>query len=202
MLFGVVLISCSKDYGENTIEFNGAFEAQKSTKAQSIIEKEEKTFSIKHYDNFDENDLKQMIENIEFFSTLKYPIKNLESFHEFLNEFIDPAMSKSFKRSFTTSDFPINKTQDAFKIYYDRNPLFGYVRTYFPKLPSLSPTLPNFDFNQPGACEIYKRDFSPVAANCGCETYVAALRGGSNNWQAILQGLYAARYYERNMRCR
>lgn len=195
MAYVLVFTSCAKEFETSPNDLSSPVETQDLVKGKSTMNNLEK-----EVDEIDMYEMKEMLRSIDILSALEYPIKDWHTFKNAVWHFKDPTILEIFEKSISEKDFPLSTLQAAFEVHYSRHPSFTIARPIFPKLPSLGPELPVF-VDQPSACEIFQRDFSPEAARCGCSVYAQTLRSTRNNWQAILAGIFAARRFERTGEC-
>ena len=189
------LTSCSKKNYEVPYEEPATEQQLQSVSSKSSLKMESMKVTS------EDKELKNIFSSIEMLTKIKYPIKSEKQLYYALSEFDNLELSKAILNDFSKGDFPIWKSEEALGIHYDQNALYDWVRPIFPKLPELSPELPDLPRNEPGACDIYHRDFPTEAANCACEVYINSIRGGHNRLQAIIAGIFAARRFMRTGEC-
>ncbi len=190
------LTSCSKKNYEVPYEEPATEQQMKAVSSKSSVKME----SVKV--TSEEKELKHIIYSIAMLTKIKYPIKSEKQLYYALSEFDNLELSKAVLNDFSKGDFPIWKPEEALGIHYNQNALYDWVRPIFPKLPELTPELPDLPRNEPSACTIYHREFPTGAANCACEVYINSIRGGHNRFQAIIAGIFAARHFMRTGECR
>ncbi len=136
------------------------------------------------------NTPKQLRNNMEALSTLKYPIQDKYSF-ECALESCDEDSKIALSGAFRAVDFPLATMESGLEKFIDR----------FQPFPFPIPRIPDFRFElpdrreTPSACEVINDAYPGPAGNCGCRAFVQALRNGSNQWQAIIIGIGAARSF-------
>ena len=137
------------------------------------------------------NSPEQAINSMEVLAKLKYPLSDKYAFECALEAVNDEATKVLLLTSFSANDFPMLSAESGLEKFIVKFQPFPFPIPLAP-LPPIE--LPDFRAT-PSACEIYRADFSPEAADCGCRAYAEALRQGFNHLQATLIGLFAARRY-------
>lgn len=142
---------------------------------------------------------KDLVEGLNVLSALKFPIPDKRSFEEGLNEAKkDDKTVKRLIQSFTVQDFPILSTENAFEKFSARFQIPNFPILRPPLIPGYN--LPDFR-ERPSPCEVFSQSFTGMPADCACRAYQQALRGGLNEYQAIVIGVFAGQRAQRTGRC-
>ncbi len=147
----------------------------------------------------------ELVEGLTVLEKLKLPIHDKYSFQQQLAEMAEQADDKSkpiietMIGQFRAQDFPILSVENAFEKYWNKFQPFPFP---FPRLvpPFELPEEPRYE---PPICDVYDQTFGrgTLAANCACQAYAEAHRGGFNHLQAVVIGHFAGQRARRTGRC-